>query len=318
MKKTLFTAAFMLVAAFGFAADAPAAKDAKKPVTVAYVTNNVSDFWQIAKAGVQKAEKDFGVKCEFRMPDDGTAAKQQSIVDDLIAKGIQGMAISPIDPPNQTEMLNNAAAKMPLICHDSDAKLSKRLAYVGTDNFKAGQEAGKLIKEVLPKGGKIVLFVGSNDAQNAIERSGGIKDALKGSGIEILDTRTDGADGIKARSNAEDTITKTPDISCLVGLYSYNGPAIFNAVKASGKKIPIVCFDEEEDTLQGIQEGYIYATIVQQPFEFGYQAVRVLTQIARGEDPQIPAGKVIDVPVRKINKDNVKEFREQLKALRGK
>ncbi|HBF34085.1 TPA: ABC transporter substrate-binding protein, partial [Candidatus Sumerlaeota bacterium] len=191
MKRTLLAATLSLVAAFGFAADAPAAKDAKKPVTVSYVTNNASDFWQIARAGVEKAEKDFGVKCEFVMPADGAAATQQRQVEELIAKGVQGMAISPIDPANQTDILDAAAAKMPLICHDSDAPKSKRLAYVGTNNFKAGQEVGNLIKEALPEGGKIVLFVGRLDAQNAIERSSGIKDALKGSKVEILDTRTD-------------------------------------------------------------------------------------------------------------------------------
>ena len=156
MKRSLLTAAFLLVAALGFAADAPAAKvDAKKPVTVSYVTNNASDFWQIARAGVEKAEKDFGVKCEFKMPATGAAAEQQRIVEELIAKGIQGMAISPIDPANQTDMLDMAAAKMPLICHDSDAPKSKRLAYVGTNNIKAGIEAGNLIKEVLPNGARL-------------------------------------------------------------------------------------------------------------------------------------------------------------------
>ncbi|HBF33428.1 TPA: sugar ABC transporter substrate-binding protein, partial [Candidatus Sumerlaeota bacterium] len=78
------------------------------------------------------------------------------------------------------------------------------------------------------------------------------------------------------------------------------------------------CFDEEEDTLQGVQDGLIYGTVVQQPYLFGYEAVRVLSQIARGEDPKIPENKIIDVPVRKINKDNVKEFWSDLKKLRGK
>ncbi|MCX7015304.1 MAG: sugar-binding protein, partial [Candidatus Sumerlaeota bacterium] len=264
---------------------APAASPAaaKKPVNVAFVTNNPSDFWQIAKAGVLKAEKEFNATCDFQMPPDGTAADQLRIVEALIAKGVQGMAISPNDAENQVEMLNGIAAKMPLICHDSDAPKSNRLAYVGTNNYKAGVEAGKLIKEVLPNGGKIMIFVGRMDAQNAIERSQGIKDELKDSKVQILDIRTDATDRAKAKSNVEDTIANHPDIGCLVGLWSYNGPAILSAVKDAGKagKIPIVCFDEEDDTLQGVLDGYIHATVVQQPYEFGYQSVRILAALAR-------------------------------------
>jgi ribose transport system substrate-binding protein len=292
----------------------------KRAVNVAFVTNNPSDFWQIAKAGVAKAEKEFGVTCDFQMPPDGTAADQQRIVEALMAKGVKGMAISPNDPANQTDLLNKIAAQMPLICQDSDAPNSNRVAYVGTNNYKAGVQAGELIKEVLPNGGKIMLFVGRIDAQNAIERSNGIKDTLKGTKVEILDIRTDGTDRAKAKSNVEDTIARNPDIACLVGLWSYNTPAIISAVKDAGKagKIPIVGFDEEDDTLQGVQDGIIYATVVQQPYEFGYQSVKILTALARGEDAGIPASKVIEVPVRVVRKDNVQDFWSNLKKLRGR
>src|SRR4051812_32120511 len=71
--------------------------NSKKPVNVAFVTNNPSDFWQIARAGIKKAEQELGVTCDFQMPPDGTAADQQRIVEALLAKGVQGMAISPND-----------------------------------------------------------------------------------------------------------------------------------------------------------------------------------------------------------------------------
>jgi ribose transport system substrate-binding protein len=291
----------------------------KKPVTVAFVTNNASDFWQIAKAGIGKAQADLGVTADFVMPD-GTAADQQRLVEAEMAKGVAGMAISPVDPANQTEFLNKVVAQIPLICQDSDAPKSNRTAYVGTNNFKAGQQAGQLIKEVLPNGGKIMLFVGSIDAQNAKDRADGIRDVIKGTNIQILDIRTDGTDRSKAKSNVEDTIARTPDIACLVGLWSYNTPAIVTAVKDAGKagKIPIVGFDEEDDTLQGVLDGNVYATVVQQPYQFGYQSVKILTALARGEDADIPANKVIEVPVKVIKKDGVQAFWDELKKLRRK
>jgi ribose transport system substrate-binding protein len=288
-------------------------------VNVAFVTNNPSDFWQIARAGVTKAEKEFGVTCDFQMPPDGTAADQQRIVEALMAKGVKGMAISPNDPVNQVEMLNRVAAQMPLICHDSDAPQSNRVAYVGTNNVRAGREAGKLIKEVLPNGGKVMLFVGRIDAQNAKERADGIREELAGTNIEILDIRTDGTDRAKAKSNVEDTLARHPDIGCLVGLWSYNTPSILSAVKDAGKagQVPIVGFDEEDDTLQGVLDGHVHATVVQQPYEFGYQSVKILAALARGEDAGIPAGKIVDVPVKIVRKDGVQQFWDELKKLRS-
>ena len=168
-------------------------------------------------------------------------------------------------------MLNDAAKQTLIFCADSDAKDSDRACYIGTNNFDAGKQAGGLIKEALPNGGKIVLFVGTLDAQNAKDRYGGIKQVLDGSNIQILDVRTDDTDRVRAKANVQDILMKYPDISCLVGLWSYNGPAILNAVKDAGKngQVKIVCFDEEDETLAGVKSGDIYATVVQQPFEFG-------------------------------------------------
>ncbi|MCA9450969.1 MAG: substrate-binding domain-containing protein, partial [Candidatus Omnitrophica bacterium] len=177
---------------------------------------------------------------------------------------------------------------------------SGRLAYVGTNNFKAGVEAGKLIKEVLPEGGDIMLFVGLIDAQNAQDRRAGIEKELEGSGIRILDTRTDGVDPAKARSNAEDALVSNPDLDCLVGLWSYNGPALANAVKGSDKAgdIDIVCFDEDDATLQAIQDGLIHGTVVQKPYEMGYQSMALLKKIHdEGADAAIPEGGVVDTGV---------------------
>jgi ribose transport system substrate-binding protein len=208
---------------------------------------------------------------------------------------------------------------MNVICHDSDAPGSNRLAYVGTRNYKAGLEAGREVRLLLPDGGKIMLFVGRMDAQNAIERSQGVKDALADSKVEILDVRTDLTDRARAKQNVEDTISRFPDVGCLVGLWSYNGPAILEAVKDAGLagKMPIVCFDEEDATLQGIVDGQINATIVQQPYEFGYQSVRILAALARGQDAGIPPDKILEIPVRVIKQDNVAAFWEELRRLRG-
>lgn len=293
---------------------------ADKKLKLAFVSNNAATFWTIARSGTEAAEKELGnVEVDFRIPSTGGAAEQQQIIDDLLAKGVDGIAVSPIDPVNQTAFLNRVAEQTLLICHDSDAPDSKRVAYIGTDNFAAGVEAGKLIKEALPSGGKIMVFVGATDAENAKQRFGGIKKELEGSKVEVIDVRTDDTDTVRAQKNAEDTLVKYPDVAALVGLYNYNGPAILNAVRAAGQtgKVKIVCFDENDETLEGVASGDIFGTVVQQPFEFGKQAITKMAKHLAGDKEALAGGKQI-VPTKSLKKADVAEFKANLKKTLGK
>src|SRR5215207_5309378 len=288
---------------------------------LAFVTNNASDFWIIARKGTEKAAAEIpGLEVEFRIPSDGTAAEQQRVVDDLLAKGIQGIAISPVDPANQTPMLNRAASQTLVVTQDSDAPNSNRVCYIGTDNVQAGRQAGELVKEALPQGGKIMVFVGVLDAANAQQRYQGLKEALAGSNVQIIDVRTDNTDRVRAKSNASDSLVNNPDIAGMVGLWSYNGPAILAAVREANKvdKVKIVAFDEEDETLSGIKDGAIYATVVQQPFEFGYRSMELMSKILGGDKSLVPASKQILVPTKAIKRDNVEAFTKEINTLRGR
>jgi ribose transport system substrate-binding protein len=317
--KILSAAAVLALALTSCNKTSTAAGDDKK-LKLAFVSNNAATFWTIARSGTEAAEKELGnVEVDFRIPSTGGAAEQQQIIDDLLAKGVDGIAVSPIDPANQTAFLNRVADQTLLICHDSDAPDSKRVAYIGTDNFAAGTEAGKLIKEALPDGGKIMVFVGATDAENAKQRFGGIKKALEGSKVEVIDVRTDDTDTVRAQKNAEDTLVKYPDIAALIGLYNYNGPAILNAVRSANKqgKVKIVCFDENDETLEGVASGDIYGTVVQQPFEFGKQAITKMAKHLAGDKDALAGGKQI-VPTRSLKKDDVAAFQADLKKVLGK
>ncbi|HEX4950298.1 MAG TPA: sugar-binding protein [Blastocatellia bacterium] len=292
-----------------------------KKLRLAFVTNNPSDFWTIARKGTEKAAAELpNVQVEFQMPGQGTAAEQQRIVDDLLAKGLDGMAISPNDPQNQVQMLNRVAQQALVVTQDSDAPSSNRAFYIGTNNVAAGEQAGKLVKEALPQGGSIMVFVGKADAQNAKERYEGLKKALEGSNIKILDLRTDDTDRVRAKSNPADALVKYQDLAGMVGLWSYNGPAILSAVKEANKvgKVKIIAFDEEDETLAGIKEGAIYATVVQQPYEFGYQSIKLMAQYLNGDKSFVPASKQIFVDTLMIKKDGVEEFITKINKLRGR
>jgi ribose transport system substrate-binding protein len=289
-----------------------------KNLSLAFVTNGTDPFWTIAKRGVEKFEsEDPTVKVDFREPPTGTAAEQKAILDDLVVKGVQGLAISVRNPKDQVDMINDVAKKALVFTQDSDAPDTNRTCYVGTDNVAAGKQVGEEIKKACPGGGKIMCFVGDKTAGNAIGRYQGIVDDLKGSNIQIVDIRTDTGDRERAKANAADAVVANPDLVCLVGLWSYNGPAIYNAMKDANKlgKIKIVCFDEDAQTLAGVKEGSISATVVQQPFEFGYQCAKLMSGYLRGAKFEIPRSKQIYVPTQVIDKSNVDAFWDKLKAL---
>ncbi|MBU6411481.1 MAG: sugar-binding protein, partial [Verrucomicrobia bacterium] len=286
-------------------AGGPAAKKLK----LAFVSNNAANFWTMARAGCNAAARELGnVEVDFRIPASGSAAEQQQILNDLVAAGVNGIAASPIDPANQIDFLNKIASQTLFITTDSDAPGSKRVCYIGTDNVAAGRQVGQLIKEAIPRGGKIMLFVGKLDAQNAKDRLAGIKEALQGSNVQILDVRTDDTDPVRAQNNAADTLVKYPDIACLVGLWSYNGPAILHAVRNAGQagQVKIVCFDDDPDTLAGVASGDIYGTVVQQPYKFGYEAITRMDKYLNGAKSALAGvdGKIF-IPTIPVTKTNV-------------
>ena len=295
-------------------------RDGSSARSIAFVTNNAADFWTIARKGTERADAELtDVSVEFRLGD-GTAAAQKRIVDDLLAKGVAAIAISPVDPANQTGMLNDAARQALVFTHDSDAPDSRRECYVGTDNVAAGRQAGELIKEALPQGGRIAVFVGKLDARNAQERLQGIKDTIAGSTIAIVDVRTDDTDQVRAKANVSEMLVSHPDVSALVGLWSYNGPAILNAVRDAGRigQVKIIAFDEDDETLTGVKSGGIVGTVVQQPYEFGYQSITLIARALSGDRTGIPPTRQVFIPAQVIRQDNVDEFRTKLSQLRGR
>jgi ribose transport system substrate-binding protein len=291
---------------------------AQQQKMLALVTNAAADFWTVAKRGVEKANKEHPeYKMTVVIAGQATAAEQRRLLDDLLARHVAGVSISAINPANSTEELNKVASQAVLFTTDSDAPNSNRVVYIGTDNVAAGVQAGEKLKQMLPDGGKVVMFVGTMDADNARERVDGIKKAIAGTKIQILDIRTDEVDFAKAKRNVEDTLAKSSDVDCLVGLYSYNTPQIYNAVKEAGKagKVKILGFDEDPQTLRGVADGTVTATIVQQPFQFGYQSMTDMIKYINGDKSFIPASKQIIIPTRIIDKSNVNEFITYMKQL---
>jgi ribose transport system substrate-binding protein len=303
------------------AADKSGAAAAQKVVKLAFVTNTVSDFWKIAAAGIHKYEKETKVQVDVKMPPNGTPEEQNQILENLVSQGYDAISLSVDAPNDQVPVLNKVASKTKLLTFDSDAPKSNRLLYIGTNNYEAGKVLGGEINKLLPNGGKMAVFVGTFSADNAAQRLKGVTDAIQGHKIDIIDKREDNTDRAKARSNVEDIINAHPDLNMVVGLWSYNGPAIAAAIEALNKKGKVLAavFDEDDGTLNGIQSGAIQVTCVQKPFQFGYLSSKWMHELAtKGEaaKSQLPADKVIDTGVEVISKTNVADFRAKLEEMK--
>lgn len=305
---------------------------------IAYVTNGVASFWVIAQSGVEQGGEEFDAEVETLMPAEGIS-DQKRMIEDVLIKGVDGIAVSPIDPDNQTDLLNQAAERANLVTHDSDAPDSNRLCYIGVDNYSAGLMCGELAREALPDGGKVAIFIGRLEQDNAKRRRQGTIDGLLGrepdpsrfdppdqeikeAGYHIVGTYTDQFDRAAGKANAEDVISRHPDVAGMIGLFAYNPPLILEALTQAEKlnEVKVIAFDEADETLQGIIDGTVAGTIVQNPFEYGRQSVRILAGLHRGktlEELDVPESGFVDIPARTITKENVEAFWAELKKNLG-
>lgn len=306
----------------------------KNPIVkpkLAFVTNGVADFWVIAQRGAEQAGVDSGAIVTVHMPAEGIA-DQKRIMEDLVAQGVKGIAVSPIDPANELEILDQIAGRTLLITQDSDAPASARLAYIGLDNYDAGRLAGKLVKEALPSGGEIAIFVGRLEQDNAFRRRQGVMDeifdrARDDTRIEnpntpitigkytVLKTLTDQFDRTKAKANVEDMMSANPNLGCVVGLFAYNPVLALEALKSGGKigKIKVVGFDEAPETLAGIRDGSVQGTVVQDPYNYGYRSIQMLNAVCLGKPDALPKSGFIDIPAVTVTPANVDAFEADLK-----
>ncbi|MGV0909679.1 sugar-binding protein [Martelella sp. FOR1707] len=305
----------LFLAAAGFAVTATAAMADDKP-QLAFVVNAASDFWKLAEAGVNAAQAELpGYELQFRYPAQGTAALQNALMDDLVAAGTDAIMISSADPKNSIDAFNRIAAQVPLFTTDSDAPQSDRIAYLGSSNTAAGVQAGEIAVGAMPDGGKCMGFVGFLGADNAKERIAGFRQAVEGKGIELVDVRGDDVDFARARSNVDDVLAASPEINCMVGFYSYNPPKIYEALQAAGKlgDITVIAFDEDPITLGAVREGSFAGTVVQDPYQWGYQGMKLMASYLEGDRSEIPADGLIIVPTKIIDQGNVDAFEAELK-----
>jgi ribose transport system substrate-binding protein len=244
------------------------------------------------------------------------------------------VAVSPLDPDFQSTVLADVAANTTLVTFDSDSPVSRRLCFVGTDNYAAGRLCGEAVKRAIPDGGDVIVSLGFPNKDNTQRRRQGVIDELlgrpndphraidpydqpvKGDKYTVAATLADEGDRDKALQMASDAIAKHPNAKCFIGLVSYSAPKAAEALKKAGKlgAVKVVGFDIDERTLAGIEAGEIEATVMQDQYGLGYHAVRILAAEASGNRGELPAYQVHTLQCKVVTKDNVAQARNPQKG----
>ena len=260
------------------------------------LTNGDSPFWDACREGLLAAKSELklnevGLDAVLDV-NDGTAQGQLAKLQQYGTQSdIAGVGVSAIDAKNVAiadELRSMQKKGIKILTIDSDVDRSQfgdaRHAFIGTDNLAGGKVLGQCAKELKPQGGEYVTFVGLKGAQNAIERIGGFG---QGAGEKFIDkdTMTDENDKTKARDNVRNAIRNHPNLSVLVGIWSYNAPAIVDVVKEANRRkdFTIVVFDAEPTAITALGEGSIDAMVVQNPFAMGYEGIRMLDALVRDQ-----------------------------------
>ncbi len=300
-----------------------------------FVTGGSDPYWKSTIAGAEAAAKELDIQLRVESPDSNENLEQQmAILSRIDTAEVDGVAISPLDADRQTPMLNQLAQSSSVVTFDSDAPLSMRSYYVGTSNYGAGNLCGELIAEALPEGGKIAVVLANLTKNNNIERREGLEATLgldnsdethpvTDATFEVVGYLLDGGDDEECRRLVRQALAEHTDLAAIVGMNGRHGPLLLEVLRDEEKlgSVKLVTFDYADEVLAGIEAGEIYATVAQDPYIYGYEAVRLIKKVHDGKHsaaPPILGGGSVFFDAKPVRQDNLTEFRDQLKKQTGK
>jgi ribose transport system substrate-binding protein len=305
---TLTCAAALATAALAGAAQAKDAKD----ITVAVVPKVAVPFFDDCNKGAGDEAKALGVNYQWVVPQNTQGSTQEKIIEDLMAKHVDGIAISVNEPKSVERIIKKAVAGgIKVLTFDSDSAKSGRSMYIGTINEAAGASMGDVMVKQLGGQGEVAIVTGQLGASNLNERIAGIKKALAGSpGIKIVATEGTEDDLAKAVSVDEALFRAHPNLKGIFGVSQVGGPSVAKVMDSkefASKKnaVKVIAFDDLPDTVRGVKDGFIQAIMVQRPVTMGKLAVEHLVNQIQGKET---APKDIDTGVTVVTADNLGSY----------
>jgi ribose transport system substrate-binding protein len=290
-----------------------------RPLRIGFVTSSADDYWKIVEAGADKAALEAKAELIVKRPSDGSVDLQTKLIDELVADKIDGLVVSLLNFDQQAASMAKIGRGMPLSFYNCDLTGTGRVLAVASDHKQGGRLGAQLVREACPKGATIVLFTGTSQTSFSQQRFQALAADLGIADPEKDTTSKDGKyrllhkepiqDGLnpkQARENVLETLTrlKADETFCLIGLWAYHAPAILEAVKEKNLtgKVVIIAFDEQADTFTGIEDGQIFATIIQNPELMAYKTTKAVLAKAGNKPIQLPSGGFEWIPHRIVTK----------------
>jgi ribose transport system substrate-binding protein len=249
-------------------------------------------FFQPVHAGANAAGEEYNLEILWS----GAAAetdysRQIEIVDSMIARHVDGMAIAASERNALNQSLQRAAAaNIPVTIFDSGVDSKDYMTFVATDNVEAGRMAGRKMGELLQGKGNVAIILHAPGSYSTMDRETGFKEVISKefSAIRVVAEQYSGGDRARAMRVTEDILTAHGDLN---GMFASSEPCAVGAaqaVKSRGLagKIKVVGFDASEGMIQDLKEGVFDALVVQDPFKMGHEAVRTLADKLAGKTPE--------------------------------
>ncbi len=230
---------------------------------------------------VEAAAEKYGVDVEFEAPQEQQLGMQVKVIEDLIARGVDGIALSALDDAGLVAVVDEAMeAGVKVLTFDAEAPSTSALSYIGTNNGAAGYEAGKQMIELMGGSGQVALLQATLGAVNLNVRTQEFKRALEelAPDIEMVAIEEFEGDYAKAVNKVEALLETYPDLKAIFGISAYGAPAAATVIKEQEKvgQVIVAGFDDLKDTLDGIRDGSIAFCLVQKTFKMGWLSVEKL------------------------------------------
>ncbi len=313
MKKLFPLVKFALLAIpFALSLQMGASAKDMKDIRIAVIPKVAVPFFDDCNNGAKEAADKLGVNYQWVVPQNTQGSTQVRILEDLISKKVDGIAISVNEPKSVEAAIKKAIANgIKVVTFDSDSSNSGRSMYIGTINSAAGETMGDAMAKELGGEGEVAILTGQLGAANLNERISGIKAALaKHPKIKIVATEGTEDDLARAVSTTESIFRANPNLKGIFGVSQVGGPAVSKvmATKEFGSKkstVKVLAFDDLPDTIKGVKEGYIQGIMVQRPVTMGRLSVEHLVDQITGKET---SPKNVDTGVNVVNSQNLGSY----------
>ncbi len=271
-----------------------------------------NDYWRLVEKGAKKAAEEHGVLLEYAGPKQANIDEHLKTIEMSMASKVDGIITQGLSDEQFTPLINRVVEKLPVITIDTDAANSKRMAYIGTDNYYSGFLAGKTLIEDTNGQANVAIITGNFYANHQQQRVQGFRDAVESEeGISIITVEESEISRVRAAEKAYQILSDYPEVNAFYGTSALDAIGIAQVVDKlrEPNQVYIIGFDSLPETLKYIKNGTIKATVVQEPFEMGYRSVIMMIDLIKGK--KVPP--VIHTNTRVMREEDLPEISKSMR-----